>query len=187
MWTEVELKAHVDDPDAVLALLEARYGAGAQYIKEDIYYRLPGPDGKGVGRSGGGEPIEFRLRREDGRAVVTAKRKSLSGGIEVNAENEFTVDDPAAFEVFAGYLGAVVFSHKRKEGRSFTAGGATIELSNVMGLGWFVEIEELVDAGRPGEVERARERVAGLLAAIGVPAERIEPRYYTDMLAELDE
>lgn len=175
MTTEVEIKAWVDDPQALRQLLAEHYHHERSYLKEDVYYRLPG--GKG---------IEFRLRVEEKASMVTAKRKSLKDGVEVNEEMEFHVSDAAEFERFAGYLGATVFARKRKSGDRYDASGTTIELSHVDRLGHFVEIERLVDDADSGRIRAAEREVRSLLGELGIPEEKVEPRYYTAMLAELD-
>lgn len=194
MRTEVEIKAWVDDMKALRERVAARYAHAGSYVKEDVYYRLPG-DGAGTGapsqRAGGqgayAGAIEFRLRIDSGEAIVTAKRKSIVDGVEVNDEMEYTVSDPAAFERFAEYLGAAVFSRKRKTGDRYKAGAATIELSHVDRLGDFIEIERLVESDDPALISQADREVRRLLDELGIPASKVEPRYYVDMLAALDE
>lgn len=186
MKIEVEIKAHVDDPERLRRILVERFGQGEGYLKEDVYFALAaGAGGLPAGAAAADAPREFRLRRENGLAFVTFKRKSLEAGVEANEETEFTVDDPAAFESFAGFLGAKVFSRKRKEGLRFRSGDLTIELSDVARLGWFIEIEMLVEAERTDRIEKARKDVRAVLASLEIGEDRIEPRYYTDMLAEL--
>ncbi len=180
MSTEVELKAWVDEPAALRERVAARFEREAGYTKEDVYYRL------GV-RGGDEEPVEFRLRREEGEAVVTGKRKRVVEGVEINDEIEYTVSSDVEFERFAEYLGASVFARKRKVGERYRAGAATIELSEVDRLGHFIEIEWLVEGENEGEVRRAKEGVRRLLLELGVPEEKIEPRYYIDLLASLEE
>jgi len=196
MATEVELKAWVDDMESLRSRVAARYPHGGSYIKEDVYYRLGGAS-PGAGRPsvekghGGPEAVEFRLRIEGERSYVTAKRKSVVDGVEVNDEIEYAVSSPAAFKRFAEYLGAVEFARKRKRGDRYRAGEATIELSHVDRLGDFIEIERIVEGGgrdRPsgGRIEAADREVRALLDELDIPASKIEPRYYIDMLAALE-
>lgn len=178
MSTEVELKAWVDEPEAVRKRVAARFEKEAGYIKEDVYYRLDA-------RSRNDAPVEFRLRREEGRAIVTGKRKKVVEGVEINDEIEYTVSSDVVFERFAEYLGAKVFARKRKVGERYRAGAATIELSEVDRLGHFIEIEWLVEGGDEGEILRAKEGVRRLLRELDIPEEKIEPRYYVDLLSSL--
>lgn len=182
MATEVEIKAWVDDPEGLRARVAARYVQKGSYTKEDVYFRLPST-GSGTGPDG---PIEFRLRLDNAKAIVTAKRKHVVEGIEVNDEMEYEVSDGPSFERFAEYLGAKVFARKRKVGERYAAGEATIELSHVEGLGDFIEIEWLLEGPSEEEILTARKGVSSLLEGLEIPREKIEPRYYTEMLASLD-
>ena len=182
MAIEVELKAWVDEPQALARLLETRFRFAGSYLKEDRYYRIQSDAGKPA--------VEFRLRREGEGWIVTSKEKAIQDGVEVNREHEFGVSDGDSFDRFARHIGAKLFITKAKRGKRFRdeslgSEGVTIELSEVEGLGWFVEIECLVDPDRAEEVPKARERVRGLLATLGVGERLVEPRYYIDMLAEL--
>lgn len=187
---EVELKAWIDDPPAVQAALAARFRFAGDYRKEDLYFRLASPAARKAGA-----PIEFRLRIENGAAIVTSKEKRIDGGIEVNRETEFEVSDPLAFEAFARYLGARPFVRKVKVGRLYEAaagqmpGGSRpvhLELSAVERLGTFLEIEKLIDSEEPAAIAAARAEIRALLASLGIGPEKIEPRYFIDLLAALD-
>lgn len=195
MRMEVEIKAWVDDPAALRALLAGRYPHGGSFVKEDVYYRLPAAETHGAGSpraieaaqpSSGSSAIEFRLRVEEHESFVTAKRKTVVDGVEINEEIEFTVSEARAFEQFAGYLGAAVFARKRKVGDRYRAGEATIELAHVDRLGDFVEIERLIEEAGPAEIDAANRDVRSLLKEIGIGEDKIEPRYYIDMLAQLE-
>jgi adenylate cyclase class 2 len=133
-------------------------------------------------------PVKIRIRNEDGKTVITYKRKEVRLGIEVNDEREFTIDDAAAFEALLTDLDFAPFIEKHKTTKSFymkDAGGTelTIELSLVRDLGWFVEIEILANSPDAAETERARATLMRTLGRCGIPESAIEPRYYTEMLA----
>ncbi len=197
---EVELKAWIDDPGAVERTLAARFRFVGGYRKEDVYFRLEPAAGQASGAAlppgafpgPGGGPREFRLRIEKGAAIVTSKEKRIDNGVEVNVEIEFEVSDPAAFEAFALFLGALPFVRKLKVGRLYeTAAGGSgrpihLELSEVERLGSFLEIEKLLESDEQAGVAAARDEIRGLLASLGISAAKIEPRYYIDMLAALD-
>ncbi len=171
---EVEVKAWVEDPAALERVLSARFPFVGTFRKEDVYFRLPGASS------------EFRLRRAEGESVVTAKEKSIDSGVEVNVETEFTVSDAEAFERFARAIGAEPFVRKTKVGRAYGAEAVRIELSEVARLGTFIEIEKLIDEGRAAEASAARSELLDLLASLGVGLEKVERRYYIDMLMERD-
>jgi adenylate cyclase class 2 len=137
-------------------------------------------------------PVKVRIRNEDGETVVTYKRKEVQGGIEVNDEREFTIDDAAAFEALLVDLDFAPFIEKHKTTKSFylkedDGTELTIELSLVRDLGWFVEIEILANSPDAAETERARATLMRTLGRCGIPESAIEGRYYTEMLADTRE
>jgi predicted adenylyl cyclase CyaB len=190
--TEVEIKARVANP----AEIEQRIAALAEfhraYVKEDRYYcpaeSEPVSSGNDTAAEARGAPAErarFRLRVQDDGALVTYKRKRLEGDHEVNEEHEFSVSDVREFEAFAEGIGYQVCACKHKSGRRYrTSDGAGIELAEVRGLGWFVEIEILVADGNPSGRDAAKQRILELFDQLAIGQERFERRYYIDMLAE---
>lgn len=183
--TEVEMKARIENPEeterAVASLAEYR----GDYCKDDRYYCPAERGGDGDASTATSERARFRLRIQESGATVTYKRKRLEGNHEVNEEHEFGVSDPDAFDAFARGIGYRVCARKRKNGRQYRSeDGTGIEIAEVAGLGWYLEIEMLVAGGDAEEVNAAKKRVAGLFRQLGIGQERFEPRYYIDMLAE---
>ncbi|MDR2518236.1 MAG: class IV adenylate cyclase [Spirochaetaceae bacterium] len=182
MATEIELKAWVREPEALRERLNALAKEAGSFEKEDSYWYDP------AGRlSSSG----IRIRKETDedtqgavtRAVrVTYKHKEIRGSVEVNDEHEFSVSDDRPFEDLLIRLGFVRGSCKHKRGWSWDYAPVTAELSFVEGLGWFVELEILADSDRPEVVQAARASLLAALDAVGVGAEHIETRYYTEML-----
>ena len=177
---EVELKARVADPGRVEAAILAFAEPARNFEKEDAYWHGPGWR---IHRGQKG----FRIRRDGDEAVVTFKDKRSEGGIEINREREFTVSDPATFAEFAERMGCEPFFTKSKRGRSFEIRRAgarplLLELCEVAGLGWFLEIVALVEEGDPAGVALARGEIRSLLAKAGLGESDIEPRYYSELL-----
>jgi adenylate cyclase class 2 len=192
MAFEVELKAHVQDPQTIMAILE-----GFEHIsdpvceyKQDIYYA------KRLNE----EPL-FRIRRESfgpdfdsltGSILFTYKEKSLKDGIEVNVEKEFTTSDSQGenAEQFFLALGYVEYIKKTKKGYSFVhslegfSPMLHIELAEVNRLGWFLEMEFLIDD--PSLVTLAKEKLLEVLHSIGLDDSTIESKYYMHMLKALE-
>ncbi len=178
---EVELKAHVRDPDAVVK----RVGTFSKFVcgfeKFDAYWH--GPDWR-LSRGTKG----FRVRTENGETLVAFKTKRCEGGIEVNREVEFSVSDPAAADEFFLRLGCEPFYTKRKRGTRWESdllGGErpiTIEVLELEGLGSFIEIEALLESEAPELVALALGEIKGLLAKAGVSESDIESRYYSELL-----
>jgi adenylate cyclase class 2 len=192
MAFEVELKAHVEDPQLMLSILEGFENISEPVCeyKEDIYYS----------RTQGEEPL-FRLRRESfgpdfdsltGSIVFTFKEKSLEKGIEVNREKEFTTSDSQGknAEQFFLALGYIQYIKKTKKGYSFVhsvenfAPLLHIELVKIEGLGWFLEMEFLIEDA--ALVAQAKTKLLDVLQAVGLGESSVESRYYMHMLKELE-
>ncbi|MFW5801906.1 MAG: class IV adenylate cyclase [Spirochaeta sp.] len=167
---EIETKARVEEPEELRQRLEERGELMRRYHKRDIYFRVS--DGPNI-----------RVRREDdGSGSVTRKYKQIDGGIETSREDEFTVDKPELVEQLLLDLGAVEYIRKEKIGHAYRLEGLTVELSEVIGLGHFVEIEWVgPDAGEKAR-EAARSQITALAASLGIPSDRFESRTYTEML-----
>jgi adenylate cyclase class 2 len=185
MSVEMELKAWVDEPETVRNVVASFAGPGVSFGKEDAYWFPPsGADMNSL-------PAGIRVRKETvagphgavSRTVqVTFKRKELRGSMEVNDEREFTVSDGAVFEDLLSRLGLSKGIGKKKQGTAWVYDGITLELSLVEGLGWFVELEIVAGDDRPETVAAARLRLLALLGKTGVGEEKMETRYYTEML-----
>ncbi|MFP4491226.1 MAG: class IV adenylate cyclase [Spirochaetaceae bacterium] len=190
MGTEVELKAWVDNPEAVRRFLRENSRFEGSYVKEDTYFCRASFDVSSEAREEKNREALFRLREQGGVFLVTYKEKSRSAGVEVNREYEFTVSDPRAFKSFAEGIGFTPCITKRKEGELFSWGRVHVELSFVEFLGWFIEIEDILDSesGRndAASVERSKRNIRSILKQIGIEEECIEERYYIDMLRTMD-
>ncbi|MDR1909963.1 MAG: class IV adenylate cyclase [Spirochaetaceae bacterium] len=184
MAVEIELKAWADKPEQTREILSriARYAG--EFLKEDAYWHLPQ-----------GSAPSLRIRHEARSApqespgdLVTFKTKNVREGIEVNREIEFRVSSRAAFEEFLGFLGLEPAAAKRKRGARWDYPGSpgeepvTVELLEVEGLGWFLELEIIAGDDDPETVKAARKRLFALLEEAGIAEDRLETRYYTEML-----
>lgn len=169
---EIEIKARVTEPQALQREAALQGELLREYHKRDSYFCTPaGP--------------HVRVRREaDGSGLVTRKYKQISGGVETSREDEFTVDRPELAEQLLRDLGAATWITKEKRGSAYRIQGLTVEISEVTGLGWFVEIEWLgPDSGEDGRRE-ARQRVVALAADLGIAPDQFEERPYTQLLSE---
>jgi predicted adenylyl cyclase CyaB len=173
--TEIELKARIDDPAAVELRVASFAARQRAFDKSDEYWH-------GSGWRAARGTKGFRLRRDDGRAVVTFKRKTYLEGMEVNDETEFEVSDPVAFNSFVQRLDCERYYSKRKRGTAYGYDDCTIELVAVDGLGSFIEIECLVEGEEPSLVSAAKARVRSILAKAGVPESQIEGRGYSELI-----
>lgn len=175
MAVEVELKAHVDNPDTLRARLRREGTPRRSYLKLDEYY--------GPGSSL--ETARYRLRHDGDQFICTFKEKRIHAGIEENRETEFTVSDGVAFRMLLQSLGLRQVITKRKEGSSFLVDGTLVELSHVEHLGWFVELERLLpDTADAAAVSEARDQLRALLARLEIPESSLESRSYNRMIYE---
>lgn len=179
MGYEVEMKAWVDDWQAVEAHLRATCVLERGFEKSDRYYRCDGRDG------GSEVPGQmFRVRADDGRATVTFKEKRLADGVEFNREREFGVDDPGAFLELVERVGCREVFAKKKRGLHFHRDGLVVELCHVEGLGDFLEVEWLHEHDDETAHGEAAGRIRELIRGAGISDERIEERPYMKMLRE---
>jgi len=169
MAREIELKIRLDDPDTFRQHLQVQARLEGPYHKIDTYFR--GAEGS------------FRLREASGILVVCRKEKTLVGGIEVNREIEFGVDDLEAFQAFAGTLGYKQWYRKEKRGEAWRWGEILVEVGTVSDLGWFAEFEIVLDdADAPGAVKNAQRALLEALDSLGISHDRLESKTYSQLL-----
>ncbi|GHT63626.1 adenylate cyclase [Spirochaetia bacterium] len=192
MAFEIELKAWIDDPLMLKERLNTLGEYECAYEKDDTYWILSVP-GSFAGSSG------VRVRREQNidadsrsseRVLVTYKVKEVRDGIEVNDEREFEVTDGKVFEELLERFGLSPGSIKKKKGWAWncTLPGeppVRAELSEVEGLGWFIELEIIANNRDEKTVSAGRNRLLSLLDSLGISKDRIESRAYTGMLRDL--
>ncbi len=174
MSIELEIKAHIEDSDAIAAALDRLGVFQRNFEKDDRYYG-----------AAGSQLTQFRLRADDGDSVCTFKEKTIDNGLEENTEVEFVVSDPIAFERFAEYLGYTCTVEKKKVGRSWVVDSVRCELSEVNNLGCFLELEVILPDDSSEEARNAaREKLVRLLSDLGVDRDKVEARPYTRMIHE---
>lgn len=178
MAIEIELKAHLESLEAGCQKVRSAIAVDKEstYLKSDSYFINPVQP----------EITEFRLRESGDRKLVTKKVKTLTDGIEVNDEIEFEISDAESFKKFAELSGYQIGIRKVKKGVAFHSGDFLLEVSDIEGLGAFIEIELMLpDEASPSKIEAARERILTLLDSLSISREKIESRYYTDLLRAL--
>ncbi|MDR2446440.1 MAG: CYTH domain-containing protein [Treponema sp.] len=194
---EIELKARVDDPHKTKAVISSFARYIKTFDKEDVYW-LPRERTSALPASG------IRIRRETdyiendscisqriARTWVTYKTKEIRDCIEVNNEKEFSIsedDNEKPFEELLTAFGLQLGVCKHKTGWAWLSEEENppivIELSEVAGLGYFVELEILSECNDKKTVSAMRRRLLACLGKTGVGEDKIESRYYTDMLRE---
>ena len=180
---EVELKAHVDNRNFVIEKLTSFATYDASIKKEDTYW----------GRIVGGKKIQARVRKEVGSSgkknYFTYKQKELREGsdgieIEVNDEKECEIFDIAPVEAFFKDMQLDIFLEKTKSVISWYFADAHIELCTVPPLGDFLEIEILSETSSESDIASCREKILSIFAMCGITEDKIESRYYSEMLRE---
>ncbi|WP_148257259.1 CYTH domain-containing protein [Treponema primitia] len=206
MAVEIELKAGISNFETVKDRISSLAGTPLFFEKDDCYWITPVPP-ESFPKSG------VRVRREtftqkdgkrEAKTLVTYKSKEVRDGIEVNDEREFIVSDGDTFGELLNRLGLVPGTRKFKEGWAWSWQGITTELCQVKGfnpgnppvypppgktlpeikLGWFAELEILAEDNSPETVAAARNRLLEFLDKIGITRDRIEERYYSELLTQ---
>lgn len=188
MSKEIELKAHVDNWQSLLEKIrKSPFVKNELYEeKEDIYFFNP--------------LIEqtFRVRKEtlkdstnfiSKQTVYTVKEKIMNEGIENNREIEVNLsyenfDSSITFFESLGFKQTML---KNKKGYSFDfvffEYPLHIELLKVNELGWFFEIEFVVEEDVK-TVDQLIKNLYKTLDIFEIPHSAIEKRYYSQMLCE---
>ena len=179
---EVEQKYGIDDPAAFIESLQ-RKGAEEQSSEahSDTYFNHPCRDF--------GETREaLRVRRVNGKPMVTYKGTILPGSVKARRELEWPLDpgdhDGSHMESLLEALGfrrvATVSKQRRSFGFRQDSTGFTIVVDEVDGLGHFAEIELIVEDS--SAVEAARSRILELGQQLGLL--RPERRSYLTLILE---
>ncbi len=183
MAFEIEAKARILEPKRLTTLRDELNRRGAfqrSFLKQDIYYAPEGA--KGCDDS----LIRLRFSGDDhGKAVVTRKEKSLLGRVEVNKEFEFTVEPADVFEKMLSSIGFSKYIEKVKEGESWILDdGVHAELCDVKGLGWFLEIELVLDPdkGKVLEKKALTDSLIDIFHQLGIDEAALVEEYYIDLL-----
>ena len=194
---EIELKAWVDDIPAT----ENKINEFAKYIglteKHDTYWRKKNTE------------IGIRIRQETGKPIIaTWKQKNLrQNDFELNTEREFIIGSTdftndtipnkknetslksalSNFEDFLKtsdfeislqkYKSTKTWHHKTEEFDLIT-----IEISYVESLGYFIEIEILSEKNDDETVAKAQNCLHQTLQKCGISKEKIETRFYWQLL-----
>ena len=184
MAAEIELKAHVKDYSVLRILLTEKAELIGAFEKEDRYY------------INNAASLRLRVRREkrvfsDGTErfynFLTHKSKEVRDGIEVNEEREFEIKpvSPSNYDDFEYILASLGFKKdfsKKKKGWAYLKDGINVDLCEVEGLGWFLELELLTGRKSEETLEPAGKKLLALLDELGIPQEEIESRFYSQML-----
>ena len=192
---EIELKAHLEHPEKIEALLSLIADYSFRCVKVDRYWTL------------GEKAIRIRheYRADKETVLVTHKQKAYIGTIETNRELEFElpVSSVPVFIEMLESLGMIRTAEKQKDTKVFLphsslftadiledARSVSAELSVIHPLGYFLEIEVLYPdensdtAASERHIRNARIIFDTLLAALEIPQSAIEVRPYDELLTK---
>lgn len=176
---EVEKKAWIYNKEEIEAFLKSHGEYKKTLSKSDIYFCKKSD--KAVDDY---NHVIFRLRVEkektETRVEVTFKKKTIENNMEINVEENFSVDDETKFINFADFIGYRPFVKKIKRTDVYTYKTANVELSHVDELGDFLEVEIILqDKDSPKDSVKIIEEIFNEMK---IPRENEEPRAYIKLL-----
>jgi len=189
---EIERKAWVTAPEALAQAVTDVFGPPGVTEKRDRYFLEPmwmtDAASRQARKAPAGDAVsarrQCRLRQEGATYKATAKIRRFEGTTEVNEEIEFGVTEPEGFVDFVvRYLRFENEIDKHKRTRFWKISERlTVELSEVVGLGWFLEVEYLADDATA--TSEAKTQLDGIFARFAPHLGAEEARPYTRLLKE---
>lgn len=170
---EVESKAKINDSNAFRIAARSLGRFVGKQEKIDDYYTLEKP-GRYPKKS-------LRIRKRQGHYEINFKHSlGYQHGVHAKKETEFIVKDVNDFLAVINEFGFRKWLRKEKTTELYEIGkNFHIELNNVKGLGWFVEVEYLADEQH---IAYARKKVEEVLVKLGIKKNQIIKPGYTKML-----
>ncbi len=182
MTYEVEQKYHLQDLESFEKALE-ECAAVEEAIEHhaDTYYNHPCRDFAATNEA-------FRIRRIGDVPMITYKGPKLPGTVKARREMEWRLDpgdqDGTQTAELLEHLGFKEVATVRKTRRPFSARDATgpfgVVIDEVQGLGFFVEVEVMVE--NQEDVEQARAKIEMIAGQLGL--QQPESRSYLRMVLE---
>ncbi len=165
---EIEVKFRVDF-NSLRGAIEA---LGASFVREelqeDVYFSIPLP-----------ELLRVRRISNLGKAFLTYKRIADPGRNEEFDELEVEVSDFGTTVEILKRLGYKEDIVVRKRRLVYKLGNVTFELSEVEGLGGFLDIEVISD-----DAEKAKNVIWEVAEKLGLTERDVEPRLYQELIRE---
>lgn len=173
---EIEIKAAltISAYHRVCAELQTLCHTRTPIKKSDAYY---------VHHALGSEKM-IRIRTSAGNHICTVKSRSVENGIEHNREHEFHVDDADQFIAALQLLAFKLAVKKQKIGFVYSYDMLTVEVIQVIDLGYFIEIERLVaEQDYTHALKQAiQQQFLTLLDRLHIPKKNIVSERYIDLL-----
>jgi adenylate cyclase class 2 len=170
---EVEAKVPITKEDFQRLQKELKRTAEfkGESLKKDTYY----DDSK---------KIHIRSREVNGDNIFTIKSKHLQGGVESNVEMEWGIKDIKKWNNFLKKSDIDTDIKKLKRTEAYLMDGFQVELNHVQKLGYFLEIEKVVDNEK--KISKAKKELIDMFAKLGYSHKDFEKKYYIEMLKELN-
>lgn len=127
---------------------------------------------------------EIRLRNSEKGGEVIMKIISSLGEFQENEEYKFTVDNKGEFTKFIEKIGFKIVSSLKKKTRVYESGEIAIRLSEIEGLGDYIEI---MGECFEGTEEQMRSKIREMKESLGILDSEIDNRYYGQIKAEQEE
>ena len=165
---EVEVKFRVDFNSTKRAIESIGAAFVREEIQEDVYLSIPLP-----------ELLRVRRIGNLNRSFLTYKRIADPGRNEEFDELEVEV---SSFETTLEILKRLGFKEDvvvKKRRLVYRLGDVTFELSEVEGLGAFLDIEVISD-----DVDEAKRKIWETARRLGLSKEDVEPRLYQELIRE---
>ncbi len=168
MGRNIEIKARLDDFDAVLARARALADSGPhELLQDDTFFRCP--DGR----------LKLRAFSASEGELIFYRRADEAGPRESFYLISKTLEPDSLRGVLAAAWGEA--GRVRKHRTLFLAGRTRIHLDRVEELGEFLELEVVLSANEPAERGQAEAR--HLLTLLGIGDDALVDRAYVDLLA----
>ena len=167
MPSNVEIKARLRDRDRVERLVRERADHGPELIvQEDVFFHC--------------EQGRLKLRRfsDDRGELIFYRRLDAEGPTESEFHKAPTGDPTAMTAVMKAAFGAIGTVRKRRT--LYLIGQTRVHLDEVEGLGDWVELEVVLEAGQTAD--DGASVAHGLMRTLGIDEDDLEARAYLDLL-----
>lgn len=124
----------------------------------------------------------FRLRDKNGKGILNLKYKKVEGGVEVNREVELPVSSITKVKGLLKKLKISTCASKKKISETYKYKTYQIELNKVEKLGYFLEIETIIQ--KKSDIPRAKKALREMFSRLGFSSKDFEKKYYLELLAE---
>lgn len=182
---EIEIKAHVNDRHKVQTILDSFAVYVGSCHKKDVYFK------------NNCNNLQIRIRDQENFSVqstepkkttlVTYKRKArlkTDGTMEVNQEEEFTINNRESFMVFLQDAGFIPVLEKEKKVSTWKYEHVLIEVCTIPLLGDFIEMEVLSETKDKKTLEAIHNRFLLILKKCNISETEIEDKFYSELLGE---